>query len=497
MNFPDLLDKGWGALMVVLFFGGSIFVHELGHFLAAKWRGLHIDRFSIGFGPKIVSWTRGSVEYRLSWFPLGGYVALPQLADMRGIEGDSSVDYKALPRIGYLDKVIVASAGAVFNVIFAFLLASLLFFTGRPTAEDRASTEIGFLSETLVNKDGETVPAPAYSAGLRVGDQIVAIDGEPVLDWDDIQAGIALSSGVTVSGDRVIDFEVLRGDQRLNFAVQPIISEDYKLRQVGMLPGYTVMVKSLFPNSPAVKAGVEPGDVLVALDGNPVRSPAFYRTYISDKKDQEVALTVQRGDEIIETKLVPEEVQVWKNGGTATLTGIYEFDKKRGLIYQTPVEQMVEVVTTTWTNLQALIHKNSDIGISHMSGPAGIIRVIYNASQYDMLNTLWIVVFINVSLAIFNMMPIPVLDGGHIVFATISKLRRNPINPNIIASIQGSFMLLLFSMIIYVSFFDISRWISETTEVNEIRDQRIAPVFGQDDSTTAASGETQDATPEQ
>src|SRR5690606_24424927 len=121
----------------------------------------------------------------------------------------------------------------------------------------------------------------------------------------------------------------------------------------------------------------------------------------------------------------------------------------------------------------------------------GIIRVIYNASQYDMLNTIWIVVFINVSLAFFNLLPIPVLDGGHIVFATISKLRRKPLNPNVIASVQGSFMLLLFSMIIYVSFFDISRWVSDSSEMNEYRDQAVTPVFGQAeksaDETTATS----------
>src|SRR5690606_18106208 len=125
--------------------------HELGHFLAAKWRGLHIERFSIGFGPKIVSWRRGGVEYRLSWFPLDGYVALPQLADMRGIEGDSSTDVNALPPISFTDKVIVAAAGAVFNIIFALALATILFFTGRPSNEMRASTEVGYVSETVVD----------------------------------------------------------------------------------------------------------------------------------------------------------------------------------------------------------------------------------------------------------------------------------------------------------------------------------------------------------
>ncbi len=487
MNFSDLLDKGWGGLMVLLFFGGSIFVHELGHFLAAKWRGLHIERFSIGFGPKIVSWTRGGVEYRLSWLPLGGYVALPQLADMRGIEGDSSIDSDAMPPIGYRDKVIVAVAGAVFNIIFAFFLATILFFTGRPTSEDRASVEVGFLSDTLLNSAGEEVTAPAKASGMQIGDMIRSIDGTPVSDWDDIHQGIALSTGQTDEGHREIEFIVDRDGKEVSLLVQPIISEGMKLRQVGLRPGFTVKVSALFPNSPAIKAGIEPGDTLLELDGQPIRSVAFYSDFLEDKAGQAVPIKFQRGDEIISSTLTPESVVVWSDGRTATLSGIAGFDTNRSLLHQTPIEQLKEVAITTYTNLRALLHRNSDIGISHMSGPAGIIRVIYSAAQYDMLNTLWIVIFINVSLAFFNMMPIPVLDGGHIAFATINKIRGKSMNPNIIASLQGSFMILLFGMMMYVTFFDISRWVSDTSEVAEQKETRVAPVFGKTENAATAT----------
>jgi len=485
MNFSELLDNGWGILMVVLFFGGSIFVHELGHFLAAKWRGLHIERFSIGFGPKIVSWTRGGVEYRLSWLPLGGYVALPQLADMRGIEGDASIDLKAMPPISYTSKVIVAVAGAVFNLIFAFLLATLLFFTGRPTSEDRASVEVGYLSEKLPNAEGQEVPAPAKQAGMQLGDFIRSIDGTPVHDWDDIHQGIALSTGKSESGEREIEFIVERDGEEIPLQVRPIISKDMKLRQVGLRPGYTVIATALYKDSPAIAAGLEPGDILLEIDGRPIRSVAFYQNYFKGKSGQPLSLKYQRGDDIATTTITAETVVAWTDGRTEIHSGIAGFDTNRGLLHQTPWEQMQEVVFTTWTNLRALLHRNSDIGISHMSGPAGIIRVIYSAAQYDMLNTLWIVIFINVSLAIFNLLPIPVLDGGHIAFATINKLRKKPMNPNMIASLQGSFMILLFGMMLYVTFFDVSRWVSDSSEINEIRETRIPPVFGQAADTSA------------
>lgn len=482
MNFSDLLNQGWGLLMVALFFGGSIFVHELGHFLAAKWRGLHIERFSIGFGPKIVSWTRGGVEYRLSWLPLGGYVALPQLADMRGIEGDSSIDSHAMPPIGYRDKVIVAVAGAVFNIIFAFLLATILFFTGRPTSEDRASVEVGYLSDTLPNAAGQEVPAPAKAAGMQIGDLIRYIDGSPVHDWDDIHQAIALSTGKTTDGARQIEFVVERDGQEVHLQVQPIISEGMKLRQVGLRPGFTVMVGAVFPNSPIEKAGVKPGDTLVSLDGHPVRSIAFYTEYLKAKGTEPVALAFEQEGTVKTATITPEEVVVDTDGRTAILSGIAGFDTNRSLLYQTPIEQLKEVAVTTYTNLRALLHRNSDVGISHMSGPVGIIRVIKSAAMYDMLNTLWIVIFINVSLAFFNMMPIPVLDGGHIAFATINKLRRKPINPNVIASLQGSFMILLFGMMMYVTFFDVSRWITDASESAEAKAKAITPVFGKSDN---------------
>ena len=138
-TITSLLGNVWSIAMIVLFFGGSIFVHELGHFLAARRRGVKVERFSIGFGPKIASWERDGVEYRLSWLPLGGYVALPQLADMATIEGgepervpfvgteisSGSEEFgHGLPLISYSTRMIVFAAGAFFNLLFAFALAT-------------------------------------------------------------------------------------------------------------------------------------------------------------------------------------------------------------------------------------------------------------------------------------------------------------------------------------------------------------------------------------
>ena len=463
--------------MVILFFGGSIFVHELGHFLAAKWRGLHIERFSIGFGPKICSWKRGGVEYRLSWLPLGGYVALPQLADMRGIEGESSIDVQALPHISYTSKVIVAVAGAVFNVIFAFLLATLLYFTGRPSSEMLTSTEIGYVSNTLIDAEGVTHEGPAKKAGIQIGDIVVSIDGNSVEDWIDIHKNIALSSGKDADGNRLIDFEILRDGQTLHLPVQPIISEDYKIRQVGLQAGYTLIIARLYPDSPLAKAGVLPGDKIIELDGSPIRNYWYFLSLLEGKVGHELPLLIDRNGERIETKVTPRSIVVWSDGKEETLAGIAQYQSIPKLLRQTPTEQLSTMISDTLRNISSLVNRHSDIGLSHMSGPAGIIRVIYNAAQYSLLQTIWITMFINISLAFFNLLPIPVLDGGHIAFATFSKLRGKPINPNIVASMQGSFMLLLLTLVIYISFFDISRWVSDTAAQIDYKERSIPPDF--------------------
>jgi regulator of sigma E protease len=150
-SLSEILTSIRGIALLALFFGGSIFVHELGHFLAARWRKLKIERFSIGFGPKIFGWTgKDGVDYRVSWIPLGGYVALPQMGDNSAIEGETDEKAEKLPEISYADKMIVAVMGAVFNVIFAFGLACILFFTGVPVPEGSASTTVGYVQEEIV-----------------------------------------------------------------------------------------------------------------------------------------------------------------------------------------------------------------------------------------------------------------------------------------------------------------------------------------------------------
>lgn len=448
--FSSLLGSLWSIFLIVLFFGGSIFVHELGHFLAARRRGVRVERFSIGFGPKIFGW-RGEdgVEYRVSWLPLGGYVALPQLADMAELEGGSSVDVKSLPPVSYSTKVIVFLAGAVFNLIFAFLLATILWQVGRPAPESITTTKIGYVAQTLKTADGQEVPSPAAKAGLQVGDVIRKVDGRPVNDWLQFKSALVLSTSVGDSGDRSAVLSIERDGTSRDVAIAPVRAGEDRFRTIGVAAAVLPVIEAVEPNSPAAKLGFQPGDRFASVNG--VRLHSFHQLdeQMTKNKGQPIELTVSRAGGEARLTLPPiEEKKPYPLTGLQ-LTVPYQ------LLHDTPWHQFSETIDTTFRTLWSLLSPRGDVSASSLSGPIGIGRGFWDAAQsdYPLRFATWFAILVNINLAIFNLLPIPVLDGGHILFATIGKLRGRPIPFNIIATTQSVFVVLLLTMMLYVTVF--------------------------------------------
>lgn len=448
----SLLSNAWAVFLIVLFFGGSIFVHELGHFLAARRRGAKVVRFSIGFGPAIWKWHgKDGVEYRLAWLPLGGYVLLPQLADLGPIEGEAGDDTEKLPPVSYATKVIVFVAGAAFNVLFAFGLACILWLAGQQISEDLATTRIGYISETITLPDGTTVPSPAREAGLKIGDTIRALDGQSVSDWSELLQMLVTSAGKTDDGRRQTIFSIERDGRLMDITVHPRLVTEEKVRKVGILAAYTPIVATVPEKSYAHKLGLQPGDQLKALNGTPLLNLITLYDELQAKTPAAFTLTVERGDKAFDLTVPadrPKDPNVIFGAG---------FRTKTGLNHENPFTQIAGHARMTWRVLWSLLQPSSDIGISKLSGPIGIGRIFFDASEAGIRFVLWIAILLNVNLAIFNLLPIPVLDGGQVVFATIAKLRGRALSPNFVAATQSVFMVLLLSMIAYVSFFDIAR----------------------------------------
>jgi regulator of sigma E protease len=463
--FHSIISNLGSFVLVVLFFGGSILVHELGHFWAARRRGVHVERFSIGFGPKIISWRgKDGVEYRLSWLPIGGYVALPQLADMGIIEGESATDPKALPPISYLTKIIVFAAGAAMNLVFAFVLAGVIWLIGEPQSSDMATTRIGYVSPTIELGDGTKVPSPASQAGLKIGDIVRAIDGVEVTDWSSLMQTLITSSGRDDDDEPMSVFTVERGGRHLEITLYPRLAGDERYRRVGISPGYELIVHGVTAGSAAEKAGFKPGDEILSLDGLPVLNVAVYQEHFDQHVQQAILARVKRAGQEMELQ-VPPRPDAKTSPGLSLTTGFY-------LTHPSPLAQLWEQTAMTFRTLWSLINPYSDIGLSKVAGAVGIFRIFYSAAEAGIRAVLMFTILVNVNLAILNLLPIPVLDGGHMLFATIARLRGRALPVNFVMAAQSVFMVLLFSMIIYVSVHDVQRW---ARDVKADRAEAAAP----------------------
>lgn len=446
----SILANFWYGILVALFFGGSILIHELGHFWAARWRGLKVERFSIGFGKALFSWKgRDGVEYRIAWIPLGGYVALPQLADMGAIEGETDTPVEKLPPISYADKMIVAVAGAFMNIVFAFSLACIIWWVGAPMSENMATTRIGYVAEQIELSDGSSVPSPALRAGLLPGDTILSIDGVETTEWYDVMHTLMSGARVSADGRPRADFVVDRKGQTLDITVHPQLSGAERDRRVGIASAYTLLLQELSPDSPAAKAGFVQGDRILEANGKEILELQAWQTALQAAASSPIAVKVQRGDNTQTLQFGPGSLRELSEGMAFTIPVT--------ITHPTPFKQITKEVQRSFRIIGSLISRNSNIGLDKVSGPVGIVRILHSAASAGLVPLLMLTILINVSLAVFNLLPIPVLDGGHMLFATIGKLRGQPLPARFIMTAQGLFMVLLLAMVVYVTTKDIER----------------------------------------
>src|SRR5882672_6448637 len=229
------------AIEVLLLFNLLIFVHELGHFLAARWRGLKIDRFAIWFGKPIWKTRINGVEYVLGSIPAGGYVSLPQMATMEAIEGKGESSGQPLPNISALDKIIVAFAGPLFSFLLALAFAVVVMVVGRPVSEAETTTVIGY-----VEKD-----SPAEKVGLRPGDKILEVDGKPVSKFGGM--GDSVTWRIVSSQGESVQMRIKRDGKILELAPKPAkeptkIWERKSLRKIQIGPASDVIVGDMARN---------------------------------------------------------------------------------------------------------------------------------------------------------------------------------------------------------------------------------------------------------
>ncbi|MEM9025322.1 MAG: RIP metalloprotease RseP [Verrucomicrobiota bacterium] len=438
--------------------GLCVFVHELGHFLAARKRGLLVSRFSIGFGPRVFGWTRGGVDYRLSLIPFGGYVALPQLADMGGIEGDkegsesfgnSSQD---LPKISYTDKMIVSVMGAVFNLIFAFILSLALWAVGQEISRSFSQTKISVVP-TVENEEGTEIPSPAAQAGILTGDSITHVDGVAISDWQDLSSRIVTGIKRTDEGLPLTELTILRNGDTLEIPVTPILATKEGMRRIGVTQ--ILMLEVGEPIDASLIDQVQTGDTLVSINGVQDFGVHELPEILENNEASTALMTFSRDGNTFDVPISFEKVE--RAGGSFFYDFGLNLISQSDKVYPNPITQFAEKMEMMYLTLRGLLHRNSDVKVRNMSGPVGIIDNFQESVKYGLVPLGWLLVFVNINLAIMNVMPLPVLDGGHMMFATLAKLRGKPLPRVFMEKIQIAFAMFLFSFIIYVTFFDLGR----------------------------------------
>jgi regulator of sigma E protease len=448
------------ALEVVLLFNLLIGVHELGHFLAAKWRGLKIERFAIWFGKPIWKQKIGGVEYALGWIPAGGYVALPQMAAMDAIEGKSEKTEEPLPNVSALDKIIVAVAGPLFSFLLAIFFAFVVWGVGKPGSGADNSTQIGWVDPT----------GPAWAAGLRAGDTILSIDGHPVKHFlptgsltDSIKWQVITSTGKNVAIKYLRDGKVATA-YPVPTNLPSAWYERKSLRQILVGSAAKAVIGEVASNSPAALAGLTNGDEIIAMNGKKIYSPDsvdYAQQAMSNTVIKPLTLTVRRGNEQFDRTLLPVRPEQPTNA--PPLLGIisWQGDTNMTLVYPNPLEQIRSSATQIFSTIGALFTPKSQIGVQQLGGAVMIIRVYSNLFQDEdgWRRVLWFSVILNVNLAMLNLLPLPVLDGGHILLSLLEVIRRRPVSARILNGIQTGFAMLLIGFMLYIAFFDTSDWV--------------------------------------
>lgn len=461
------------VLEVLLLFNLLIGVHELGHFLAAKWRGLKIDRFAIWFGKPIWKKKIGGVEYALGWIPAGGYVALPQMATMEAIEGKSESSEEPMPRISALDKIIVAVAGPLFSFLLAVAFAFVVWGVGRPEPAMDKSTVIGWVDPT----------GPAAAAGLKAGDKILEIDGQPVTEFapstDSIMWRVITSEGTNI----VIKY--LRDGQ---VAIARPVPEKAKtkwyerrsLRKIQISPARPAIIADILTNSPAAIAGLRTNDEIVAINGEKILAPEsvlYFVQMLTNGTLHPVTFTIRRDAQEFDRELVPEKPV--KPADSAPSFGLYLWagNPTEILIHPGPMQQISESAGQIFATIGAVASSKSDVGIQQLGGAVMIIRAYKNffESENGWRRVLWFSVVLNINLALLNMLPFPVLDGGHITLALIETVRRRPVSARLLQYIQTFCALLLIGFMLFIAFFDIGDWVRSGRQDRNDSQVQFAP----------------------
>jgi regulator of sigma E protease len=444
------------SFLVVL--GVLIIVHEAGHFMAAKWAGIYVHRFSLGLGSPIkwLTFQRGETEYSVSWLPLGGYVKMAsreEEATSAALEGPGS-DVQVPPDRVFEAKpvwkrMIVILAGVTMNFLFAYLVyAGLAVRNGRQVLEE---TRVGAVVDSLIPAGAEALRS------LRPGDRIASIAGMPVTSWNDVMGQLQNAPGdvipMTLDDGRTLELSVHSDALRERLYVSQAIQ-----------PWRPAVVDSVGPNTAASRAGLQPGDSLLALDGQPITQWQDFQNLVQERPKQPITMLVARAGQQVELRTTTDTAVVPAGGDSTRTIGFLGIggrldvrteEYSLGQALAAGWRQTAESSTQIFRTVRGLF--SGRVAGRELGGPILIGQLAGQATRLGLDALLGFMALISVNLAILNLLPIPVLDGGQFLFLLAEGVLRRPLSLKLRERLTAVGLVLILLLMVFAFSNDIRR----------------------------------------
>ena len=442
-------------LSAIVLLGILIFVHELGHFLFAKKLGVRVLKFSLGFGPKLIGRKYGDTEYLVSAVPLGGYVKM--LGEEPGDElkeEDKPFAYNYQP---VWKRFLIVFSGPVFNLFFAAVIFFVVFLSGVPVPKPYAG-------KVMEN-------SPAAAAGLITGDRITAINGKTVSGWDDIDVSVNESRG-----EKLL-FKIEREGKIIELHITPekktgknIFGENTDVMDIGIMPLLYPEVGEVIKNAVAEKAGIKKGDRIIEIEGASIKTWHDMTSIIHASPEKPLRLKIKRDENFLELTVTPEKKTFKYPDGTEKHIGLIGIGPAGNNVIKkyNPIEaaslgakRTWDMVVLTVVGIVKLIQRI--IPADTLGGPIMIFQMAGQQASLGVMNFFLFMAVISINLGVLNLLPIPILDGGHILFLGIEAVRRKPLSEKVMMIAQRIGLAIIIALMVFAFYNDIMRFISGKT----------------------------------
>ncbi len=427
----------------VFVLGVLIFVHELGHFLMARRIGVRVLTFSLGFGPKLVSFRRGDTEYCISAIPLGGYVKMA---------GENPEDARTGAADEFLSKTKwqrfqVLVMGPVMNVLLALVvMAGVLYQGAQVAAFEQQPVVIGTFSEN----------SAAAKGGLKLGDRVITIDGKPVDTWEQF------SLAIVPKARREVSIGYVRNGQAGTATVIPDAQGKFEMGDIGIQPTVHPEVLDLEPGKPAAMAGLQKGDVIVAAADQKDISRERFVQLIKAHEGQPLPLVVKRGSSTQTITVTPQKI------GQTVMIGAQLSVFETRTVEPGPLEAVKLSFQKNWEWTKLIVQTlgglfTRETSVKQLMGPVAIADLSGTAAQAGWIQLFSLMAMISLNLGLLNLMPIPVLDGGHIFILALEGLARRDFSMKVKEKMLLAGFVLLLMLMVTVIYNDLMRiqWIEK------------------------------------